>query len=563
MGAFVGWTGHTYTPANPLYDRHVELAFSGEEFSDPTRDPDSTDLLRDYLQNPQTFPATLNGWFQGLLIDKARETVLLFNDRYGMHRLYYHQTRDTFYFAAEAKAILAVCPGLRTFDSRSLGEFVSCGCVLENRTLFSGIHVLPPGSAWEFQSGSLQSKASYFEPQEWEQQEILEPEAYYRELRDVFSRNLPRYFHGRQPIGMSLTGGLDTRMVMAWHRPAQGSLPCYTFAGPYREPQDVKVARRVAEACGQPHQVIYLGDEFLERFGQYAERTVYLTDGCVAVDHSPDLYVNERARDIAPVRMTGNYGGEVLRRVRAFKPIAPPAGLFTSELDSAIAQANHTYNAVADVHPLTFAVFRQAPWHHHGLLSLERSQLTLRSPFLDNDFVRTVYRAPLSTLGNKGISLRLIEEGNPALRRIPTDRGDPDGGWTARWQCAFQNLTFKTEYAYNYGMPQWFAPVDRLLRPLHPEKLFLGRHKFYHFRVWYRDQLAHYIREVLLDPRSLSRPWLQRSTAESAVTRHLRGDRNYTTELHKLLTLELIQRLLVEADISARGKNAERVSASC
>ena len=38
---------------------------------------------------------------------------MLFNDRYGMHRLYYHQAKEAFYFAAEAKAILAVRPELR------------------------------------------------------------------------------------------------------------------------------------------------------------------------------------------------------------------------------------------------------------------------------------------------------------------------------------------------------------------------------------------------------------------------------------------------------------------
>ena len=53
---------------------------------------------------------SLNGRFQGLLTDRTRRTALLFNDRYGMQRIYYHQGRDTFYFAAEAKALLAVRP---------------------------------------------------------------------------------------------------------------------------------------------------------------------------------------------------------------------------------------------------------------------------------------------------------------------------------------------------------------------------------------------------------------------------------------------------------------------
>ena len=81
----------------------------------------------------------------------------------------------------------------------------------------------------------------------------------------------------------------------------------------FRDSQDVLLARRVADACHQAYEVIPVGRDFLSRFAHYAERSVYLTDGCCSVAHAPDLYVNERAREIAPVRMTGNYGGEVLR----------------------------------------------------------------------------------------------------------------------------------------------------------------------------------------------------------------------------------------------------------
>ena len=93
-----------------------------------------------------------------------------------MHRIYYHESKEAFYFAAEAKAILAVRPELRTADPRGLGEFVTCGCVLENRTLFQGIQVLPPASAWVFRNGSLDRKAATFDPREWENQISLEPE---------------------------------------------------------------------------------------------------------------------------------------------------------------------------------------------------------------------------------------------------------------------------------------------------------------------------------------------------------------------------------------------------
>ena len=481
-------------------------------------------------------------------MDKARGTTTLFNDRYGMHRIYYHQSKEAFYFAAEAKAILRVRPELRKADPRGIGEFIACGCVLENRTLFEGIQVLPPGSAWVFRSGALERIGVYFEAKEWEEQSPLGPQAYYLKLREVFSQNLPRYFNGSQPVAMSLTGGLDTRMILAWHKPSPGSLPCYSFGGMFRDSQDVLLARRVASVRNQSHSVIPVGGDFLSHFPRYAERTVYLSEGCVDISHSPDLYVNERAREIAPVRITGNYGGEVLRRVRAFKPVPPVAGLFPPEFLTQIQAAGNTYAAQVRTHPLSFAVFRQTPWHHYGLLALEHSQLSLRSPYLDNSFVQTVFRAPESSCMNNDVCLRLIAEGDASLLQIRTDRGYAGNQGRLATEISRGLLEFaaKAEYAYDYGMPQWMAQIDHQLSPFHLERLFLGRHKFYHFRVWYRDALSKYVQEMLLDAQTLSRPYLERRALERIVGGHLKGDRNYTTSIHKILTLELVHRLLLD-----------------
>ena len=180
-----------------------------------------------------------------------------------------------------------------------------------------------------------------------------------------------------------------------------------------------------------------------------------------------------------------------------------------------------------------------------GCSALEETQLALRSPYLDNDLVRTVYRGPAAAFESNDVCLRLIADGNPRLRQIRTDRGQ-GGGAAASWFAFLLELEFKAEYAYDYGMPQWMARFDRLLSPLQPERLFLGRHKFTHFRVWYRDALARYVQAVLLDHRSLSRPYLDRRRAQAMVVSHVRGNRNYTWEIHKLLTLELIHRLFLD-----------------
>ena len=560
-GIYVGWVARRGSFADDMpvrnEDGEITLFFSGEEFPEPDlkktlrqrghtfSDEDSSYLVHRY-EDEAEFPKGLNGRFHGLVADRRQGTAILFNDRFGLQRLYYHQSKDGFYFAAEAKAILKVHPELRAIDSRGLGEFVTSGCVLENRTLFPGIYLLPQGSAWVFRNGALEARSSYFEPKEWEQQEALDPEQYYQQLRSAFVDNLPRYFNGRERIGMSVTGGLDTRIIMAWHNPKPNSLPCYTWGSTYRDHEDVKLARRIAKICGQPHQVITAGPEFLSQFAHYAERSIFLTDACVDLSRSPDLYIQERVREIAPVRMVGTYGSEILLQAVMFKAATPSAGLF-EPLQEVIGAGIETYNAARRGHPISFVAFRQSPWHHYGVLGLEQTQVGIRSPFLDNDVVKTAYRAPCadSIAANEKARARLIREGNPALAKIRTDRGS--GGLNSALTHLYLEFFFKAEYAYDMGMPQWMARIDHTLAPLHLERIWLGRHKPFHFRVWYRDQLRDYVRQILLDDRALARPYISRAGVERVVNGHLRGDENHTDEIHRLLSLELAHRLFVES----------------
>ena len=198
-------------------------------------------------------------------------------------------------------------------------------------------------------------------------------------------------------------------------------------------------------------------------------------------------------------------------------------------------------------HRLSFTAFKQAPWYMCSKFVLERSQIILRMPYFDNDFVALVYQAPERLTESQEPARRIIVEGNPALERIGTDRGvrmrATPGGAAQR---LFQQFTFKAEYAYDYGMPPWLARLDHFLAPLRIENLFLGRHKFHHFRVFYRDELSRYVQQILLDPRTLSRPFFRKSVLENMVSGHVGGYRNCTLEIHKLLTIELMQRQLIE-----------------
>lgn len=562
-GVYVAWTSieNSFSDAMPILNerRDVCLFFSGEEYSDPAAvralksnghafDPGPSYLVHRYEED-SSFPGSLNGRFHGVLIDQKRGRVMLFNDRFGMGRVYYHQSNGDFYFAAEAKAILQVCPQLKKINLRAVGEFISCGCVLGNHTLFEGVEILPPGSAWILRKGERPEKNCYFQRGEWEKQTPLEPEPYYQQIKGIFSRNLPRYFQGRERIGIALTGGLDTRTILAWWKAAPHSLPCYTFGSSYHENQDVIVARQVAQACQQNHEVISVGEEFLSQFARYAERSIYITDGCVDMSRVPDLYVSERARKIAPCKVVGTFGSEVLQHMAMFKPVPPEPGLFHPDISALLSLAEQSYYGYLQQNPVSFAVFAQFPWYHYGVFALEQSQLTVRSPFLDNEFVQAVYRAPELTPQDTDVRLRLIADSGSELARIRSDRGVGGNSHILKRMAlnAFLEFTFKAEYAYDYGMPQWVARTDHWLRRFHLERLFLGRHKIFHFRVWYRDALANYVREMLLDSRALSRPYLQRQGVEKVVHGHVRGDENHTYEIHKLLTLELIHRLFIDS----------------
>ena len=134
--------------------------------------------------------AELNGLFSGLLIDRRRARALLFNDRYGVERVYVHQTEHGTYFASEAKALLRVLPATRSFDDEGVAQFLTFGCPLEGRTLFRGIRILEGGSVWTFEGGSCR-KRRYFTPAEWERQPALSAEDFQSEFQRSFKKSAP------------------------------------------------------------------------------------------------------------------------------------------------------------------------------------------------------------------------------------------------------------------------------------------------------------------------------------------------------------------------------------
>src|SRR5687767_2230723 len=553
-GFYLGWVSHPeeFVNWNPVVSASGDkvLIFSGDllDPASPDGRQHGSALLRLYEQRGERFFADLNGWFAGVVIDLRERSVRLFNDRYGLHRVYVHQDDESFVFASEAKAILSVRPNTRSLNAQALGEFLALGTPLDDRTIFSGISRLPGGSLWTFRDArTVPQKERYFDPAAWEQQPTLPDEQFYGRLRDTVSALVPRYFRPTEHIGVSLTGGLDTRMMMAGRASPAGLAACYTYAGVYRDCFDVEVSRDIAAQCGERHHTLRFGDDFFRNFAAHADETIWATDGCLDITGAHELYFSRQAGQLARIRLTGNYGSEILRSVSTFKYLPPDEALFDPDVVTSVRQAAASFAQARSVHPVTFAAFKQVPWQLFGRLAAAQSQLIVRAPYMDNALIGLLYQAAPRLRQTKDCSVRLIADLNPALAAIGTDMGD-GGNRSAISKSvlkAYRYTLFKAEWYYGGGMPQWLTRFDHNPIARRLEATFVGTHKIEHYRLWFRDQLHDYVSQVLGDRDTLSRPYFNRRQIEQLLAAHRNRVGNHQNAISKIISLELIQRSLI------------------
>ena len=404
-------------------ETRAELRRKGHELEEGT----GAWLLHFYEEEGDRCFEKLNGPFSGLVIDRRKNKAFLFNDRYGMERIYWHENRDGILFASEAKALLQVLPELRAFDHEGVSQFLAFGCTLEQRTLFRDVQLLPGASLWSFEDGKSH-KGKYFSAANWENQPVLSVGLFECEFQATFRRILPRYFESRSKIGISLTAGLDTRMIMACLPQLEEKPVCYTFSGD-RDTLDARISAGVAESCGLEHQILRLGTDFFSDFASHVDRTIYATDGYLGSLGAHEIYLNRLARALSPVRLTGVFGGEILRGVSMFKPLHLSKQLVNAGLAESVSSWTRQWSRDG-VHPVTFAAFREIPARRFAMPAAGRSQVSFRTPYLDNEIVALAYRAPENLRKSTHSAWSLVRNSNAKLSKIPTDMGETgDANW--------------------------------------------------------------------------------------------------------------------------------------
>jgi asparagine synthase (glutamine-hydrolysing) len=562
-GVCAGWVCHEHSFADcmPLVSRQKDLVliFQGENYlTEATRsrlrrpgnevdESSARYLLTMYDAFGPDFLSRLNGWFCGILIDLRARKVILFNDRYGMSRIYVHAAEDVFLFSSEAKSLLKVRPSLRVIQPEALAQYLRYNCVTGGKTLFKDISLLPNGSSWVFNDGVLREKQSYFDPADWERQLQLSHDEFYQKFADTVERVIPRYVKGSQKAALALTGGLDTRLIAAALQPTNGLSSCCTFGGMWGETFDIVKARQIAEICGQRHETIKLDSAFFEDFPELALRSVYLSDGSHDAFGAHDVYLNRLARRIAPVRLTGKFGSEVIKTRRLIPWQSYDTDFVQPDLKSLMDDVRPR-DRFKQRYCLSTLLFEEIPWYESGRVAIEQSQLTLRTPYLDNDLVKLMFQAEAGVRPAGQLQPRYIREKAPELNRILTNMGGLGSGGPllAKIRYLLYRALFKMEYYYLFATPHSLTWIDRKLEKLHLEKIVAGREKFEGYRIWIKSHLGDFITQTLSNPNAYYGEFFDRKSVQRMVNRHLAGTHNYLNEINKVLTIELICASLIE-----------------
>jgi asparagine synthase (glutamine-hydrolysing) len=525
------------------------LLFSGECFSStsgsvsPQMDAGSfaASVIEGCREEGESHLRRLNGLFSGLIIDRVLNSCLLFNDRFGMERLYWHESAGAVLVSSEAKAILRVAQATRSFHREGVAQYLKFGSIAGSHTLFKGITRLPGATAIQVSAGSVTARGRYFDPGEWEGRPAMTAAQYTEALTDTMRSTVPEYLTGQQGIAFSITGGLDTRMILAG-MPVDGpTVHCYTFGGLSGETLDQSIGARLAAMCGLTHVSLRVDQRWLETFAKQVDRTVWATDGTAGATTAHEIWLTEQGRALGTVRLTGNFGSEVLRSMSTLKAWTPPVGFlargFLSDFEACP-------QAAVSEHPVTRAAFHEIPCHLYGSFAAGRSQVTFRTPYLDNALVELAYSAPAAARHSPAPSMSVVQRLRPELATIPTDRGVRGRSRRAGSHVhrAWESLRFKLDYLDKEGLPGSLRALDPILQGLHHTPL-LGRHKYLPYRKWFQKELVAYVTGEAVAAQSLGE-FLNADSVTRIAEQHASGRKNRLRELNMVLTLSAMQRII-------------------
>jgi asparagine synthase (glutamine-hydrolysing) len=300
----------------------------------------------------------LRGMFAFAIWDARTRRLFAARDRLGIKPFYYRHTPEMFLFGSEIKTLLTY-PGVHAQLNRGgLPEYLAFGYLAGPDTLFEGICKLLPGCTLEVNEAGELNIEQYWDLEHQEVSDTHPRHHYVQGYRDLLEQAMSSHLMSDVPLGVFLSGGLDSSVVAALTTKFKGE-PIKTFSVGYEEVpySELSYAREVAGHLGSDHYEVRVSQQ---EFFDSLPKLIWHEDEPIVWPSSVALYhVANLAQQHVTVVLTGEGSDETLAGYTRY-----PWTLWNARLDSVYRRMipssirRRLRNIVADSSLLTAGVRR-------------------------------------------------------------------------------------------------------------------------------------------------------------------------------------------------------------
>ena len=245
----------------------------------------------------------LNGMFGLAIWDVKKKRLVLARDAMGIKLVYYQIASGQLTFGSEIRPILAAQASKPGLDPVALGLFLRFRYTPSPLTVFQGIRKLPPGTMLIIEGGKSEQQRWYdFTPTPFPTPKEKEEAAF--ELLELYRGAVKRHLLSDVPIGILLSGGLDSGLLLGLMNEQGGPWPAYTISyGDSFEDDELTDAAETAALFGARHVAVKLDRAEFER--SLPKIVECLEEPIAASSIVPMYFVSQRARQDVKVALIG------------------------------------------------------------------------------------------------------------------------------------------------------------------------------------------------------------------------------------------------------------------
>jgi len=274
-------------------------------------DSDTEVLLHAYAQWGEGCLSKFNGMFAFAIYDRKKNEWFLARDRLGIKPLYYCRTQEAFIFASELSALTAACEDI---DFDAVNAYFTFRFTPGDQTLFKGVKRLPPGHFMRFDGREAEMKCYWAACCESNGKRI---EDNADKLIDLLTQSLKRRLVSDVPLGIFLSGGLDSSFLVGLTAKLSGKPPDVFHARFSMDPNDESArAKLVADRYGAKfHQI----DVDVDAVGILPEVTRHLGEPIGDAATIPTYLMSKETKKFVTVILSGEGADELFAGYPKYK----------------------------------------------------------------------------------------------------------------------------------------------------------------------------------------------------------------------------------------------------